>query len=163
MGVFLSWKGKAGSWMSLPHVRGGVSTWKIERQTARESSPRAWGCFSQRTSGLGRAGVFPTCVGVFPCLCRLRLRMLSLPHVRGGVSLSAATSRLTSTSSPRAWGCFSEDDAFDFVYTVFPTCVGVFRLLKLQLSLYLCLPHVRGGVSVVTMADFVAEVSSPRA
>ena len=52
----------------LPHVRGGVSIPAANRVVARESSPRAWGCF--RTESI------------------LPDSNDGLPHVRGGVSLS---------------------------------------------------------------------------
>ena len=73
--------------LSLPHVRGGVSSLVGRLELLQLSSPRAWGCFYlYEISEDGRI-VFPTCVGVFPLAHIYDFSLLSLPHVRGGVSL----------------------------------------------------------------------------
>src|SRR5690554_5800225 len=50
---------------SLPHMRGGVSKSSHLLRSALQSSPHAWGCFSQSSSDSCFPMVFPTCVGVF--------------------------------------------------------------------------------------------------
>ncbi len=55
---------------SLPHMRGGVSSVKPSPPRWSWSSPHAWGCFLNEEPGTFRIVVFPTCVGVFPTLCR---------------------------------------------------------------------------------------------
>ena len=88
---------------------------------------------------------------------------ISLPHVRGGVSVLRLTGREARPSSPRAWGCFLLHVPVLRVCVVFPTCVGVFPARCQSYRPVKGLPHVRGGVS------FIAEVrpreirSSPRA
>ena len=111
---------------SLPHVRGGVSFYSFPILPKRLSSPRAWGCFHFHFSSLSVTRVFPTCVGVFPVRLARLLQHERLPHVRGGVSLTSHEVAIYSSSSPRAWGCFSWRYRHNERRTVFPTCVGVF-------------------------------------
>ena len=107
--------------------------------------------------------VFPTCVGVFPKVTDLASASRSLPHVRGGVSLSRFSVVIFLVSSPRAWGCFSGRGYVGIELSVFPTCVGVFLKQNTGTGLCLCLPHVRGGVSIITFVTPAGKLSSPRA
>ena len=91
------------------------------------SSPRSWGCFYMLAFGRGLIVVFPTLVGVFLPPGRYGSTPHSLPHARGGVSLSHQVDFSCPQSSPRSWGCFLSGCAI--------------------LSHGLCLPHARGGVS----------------
>ena len=86
VGVFLNNKPFLNLLLRLPHVRGGVS-WggKIYKKSGR-SSPRSWGCFYLRSWELPGTRVFPTFVGVFLSMRRLKSSAGSLPHVCGGVS-----------------------------------------------------------------------------
>ena len=90
----------------LPHVRGGgaISVYGIDQ--TRMSSPRAWGCFRLAACKGGESHVFPTCVGVFLLEVRRDCLIVSLPHVRGGVSIIHTRQFIDSRSSPRPWGCF---------------------------------------------------------
>ena len=90
----------------LPHARGGVSCRRCMRLFQCGSSPRSWGCFSGLTLVCQQAAVFPTLVGVFPYGAPLLPLVPSLPHARGGVSLSVLWVDSESASSPRSWGCF---------------------------------------------------------
>ncbi len=114
-----------------------------------ESSPRSWGCF-RNPPGYGHTGrVFPTLVGVFP-LCLSGVHISSLPHARGGVSvrdfpdykkgvfptLVGVFPRLllpplqNAPSSPRSWGCLYKSGSCRLGVAVFPTLVGMFRILE---------------------------------
>ena len=86
VGVFLRPSRRSRRFLSLPHVRGGVSFFIFFLLVRGLSSPRAWGCFSRLLYRRRLWHVFPTCVGVF-----LRCR-----HITTG----------SAGSSPRAWGCF---------------------------------------------------------
>ena len=148
---------------SLPHVRGGVSEAGGLDSPEAESSPRAWGCFSQYRRDDRRAYVFPTCVGVFLTRSPSRWSRRGLPHVRGGVSFHFQGKAFPEKSSPRAWGCFSFGCGVHFIPLVFPTCVGVFPLDLPNISAYPSLPHVRGGVSSRNSEKGGFVMSSPRA
>ncbi len=66
-------------------------------------------------------------------------------------------------SSPHAWGCFLINPRPSCSIFVFPTCVGVF-LAELCLTITISgLPHMRGGVSSVTLKISVSSWSSPHA
>ena len=76
--------------LCLPHARGGVSDNMPTKRVGILSSPRPWGCFQDYCSTLGVQKVFPTPVGVFLMRARAAADDESLPHARGGVSISAS-------------------------------------------------------------------------
>ena len=92
----------------LPHARGGVSASRSLMFVLRNSSPRPWGCFRSFTTGRDCASLFPTPVGVFLVVIPVALRPAGLPHARGGVSRYLMQYRFAHCSSPRPWGCFSD-------------------------------------------------------
>ena len=147
VGVFLLLSTFLCASTSLPHVRGGVSDTAFIFDDMKESSPRAWGCFLLSVNLLVLLMVFPTCVGVFHSQPSRSIMNFRLPHVRGGVSSLMSSPSPTSSSSPRAWGCFRGSPETRPSRGVFPTCVGggppVCGLRRGGRSL----PHVRGGVS----------------
>ena len=163
VGVFPFLSMSASRKSCLPHVRGGVSFVYEWYRYPIQSSPRAWGCFSRIEFCTSRAQVFPTCVGVFPVSSPPPARQRSLPHVRGGVSLSDFFYWPFAKSSPRAWGCFCARGAGASSEDVFPTCVGVFLTMPPCTGFLRSLPHVRGGVSLMRNAAPHRLESSPRA
>ncbi len=106
VGVFPSSSRHGRCGRSLPHERGGVSDSVLLGGVAVGSSPRAWGCFSAIAMGDAIDKVFPTSVGVFLNSIQYFFDRRSLPHERGGVSMTALIKRTGELSSPRAWGCF---------------------------------------------------------
>ena len=128
-------------------MRGGVSNISHMKKRMILSSPRAWGCFHRVNEKDVCSKVFPTCVGVFLKIFEERVDATSLPHVRGGVSVSSVSGTTLTLSSPRAWGCFQLAWLTKFSRKVFPTCVGVFLNSAENLYERASLPHVRGGVS----------------
>ena len=127
------------------------------------SSPRAWGCFYLKLYSAELKTVFPTRVGVFPVIPRLSQSPTSLPHARGGVSLTTRDGHPAILSSPRAWGCFFVDRILPSLVVVFPTRVGVFPS-DIPLGWAACsLPHARGGVSQTALVKTACRLSSPRA
>jgi len=91
------------------------------------SSPRSWGCFPKTISIEGNVSVFPTLVGVFLSMVGFLSLVASLPHARGGVSITDEPIQRHTMSSPRSWGCF--------------------QYLGQRDQQNLSLPHARGGVS----------------
>ena len=91
------------------------------------SSPRTWGCFQPPQVKAFLLSVFPTHVGVFLCRMSYCFMLLSLPHARGGVSISSFM--------------------LDPWLRVFPTHVGVFPGRRNAARRWRRLPHARGGVS----------------
>ena len=147
---------------SLPHARGGVSTYGYLTKHARMSSPRTWGCFQGRVRFHSQCRVFPTHVGVFlspTCSARIWNR---LPHARGGVSSTPPLWNGSARSSPRTWGCFRAFAMIETVPGVVPTHVGVFLRVGTFPDGYCRLPHARGGVSSGGTMEFTALESSPR-
>ena len=83
--------------------------------------------------------------------------------MRGGVSMLSIILGFVFLSSPRAWGCFPLQHVDLTEMDVFPTCVGVFLPRPARVSQRMCLPHVRGGVSIRRPCFVSGEGSSPRA
>ena len=94
---------------------------------------------------------------------KAQMDMGRLPHVRGGVSRVSLYTHHPCTSSPRAWGCFPDGVQKHAAAVVFPTCVGVFLTIGEGSRKYIRLPHVRGGVSDINIAEGCPAKSSPRA
>ena len=147
----------------LPHARGGVSIRQRHTGDRSESSPRAWGCFPVSSGYLYFGQVFPTRVGVFPTRVETPLLQERLPHARGGVSAFPNDDEKLFRSSPRAWGCFLPHQRPRVERLVFPTRVGVFLHVRLDLIEVGGLPHARGGVSFKALRDEPVAWSSPRA
>ena len=126
------------------------------------SSPRTWGCFHVSVLQRRRLFVFPTHVGVFHHPGDQRAEQVGLPHARGGVSLIAGHLQAEHQSSPRTWGCFSVRPRSGLVCRVFPTHVGVFPHIPVDLYWHRRLPHARGGVSFLIASLSGLTVSSPR-
>ena len=88
--------------------------------------------------------------------------LASLPHARGGVSLTTDSFFRLWSSSPRPWGCFWIYRASCEKCGVFPTPVGVFLWCSPAWNLWTCLPHARGGVSHEAAGGVENDLSSPR-
>ena len=147
VGVFLACCTLLPAGAGLPHARGGVSGRLDADIPVRLSSPRTWGCFRTGALSTGGGKVFPTHVGVFPRIQPTAQARPRLPHARGGVSATSATTQAHVLSSPRTWGCFSCPCAEPDTLAVFPTHVGVFLRAAWWSWRRSCLPHARGGVS----------------
>ena len=74
--------------------------------------------------------VFPTPVGVFLAILGTLQATMSLPHTRGGVSITQELEALVAQSSPHPWGCFLHTNLLRCLSQVFPTPVGVFLRLR---------------------------------
>ena len=106
VGVFPQLHGRIKRQMRLPHACGGVSKRVKKRSPKLTSSPRLWGCFQENAKMAALKEVFPTPVGVFPCMTGLTPSSESLPHACGGVSETKFYLETWIWSSPRLWGCF---------------------------------------------------------
>ena len=106
--------------------------------------------------------VFPTHVGVFLGIRKPFPNGKRLPHARGGVSIPEEAFAGYVPSSPRTWGCFSEEIVVDMFAGVFPTHVGVFPEKTGGSGSCASLPHARGGVSGTDDSIDTVLPSSPR-
>ena len=95
-------------------------------------------------------------------LWRCAVLIACLPHARGGVSEMRARIICFERSSPRPWGCFLNFRRCQSKLLVFPTPVGVFQNLYSGRSIFLSLPHARGGVSAYKGSICAYRRSSPR-
>ena len=147
VGVFLVPSSSIRGCFCLPHARGGVSSRCKSGWAWLRSSPRSWGCFLKADAGACNGDVFPTLVGVFPAWRVSSSSICSLPHARGGVSITLDLLRGWGVSSPRSWGCFYYHETLLRIIRVFPTLVGVFLVRATRSSAAIRLPYARGGVS----------------
>ena len=90
----------------LPHACGGVSALMSCLRLPSWSSPRMWGCFSEKVLAFRLGIVFPTHVGVFLEGVMPDFQYQRLPHACGGVSTRLVLMSDLWVSSPRMWGCF---------------------------------------------------------
>ena len=130
----------------FPHMRGDVPEALDRAHDALKFSPHAWGCSGAAVPVPVRVRVFPTCVGMFragsagPCGGR------SFPHMRGDVPFGHNAVRGLDGFSPHAWGCSELRHVVDGLFTVFPTCVGMFRRSSFRTLPRGSFPHMRGDV-----------------
>ncbi|SMG62722.1 conserved hypothetical protein [methanotrophic bacterial endosymbiont of Bathymodiolus sp.] len=101
-------------------------------------------------------------MGVFLLCVATSATTKSLPHARGGVSVSGSGEVQSEKSSPRPWGCFLSRAFVRYRSAVFPTPVGVFLCYVDALESVWSLPHARGGVSNGVIFIDVIHLSSPR-
>ena len=134
----------------------------IFQRAVLKSSPRTWGCFQGAKAGETPVHVFPTHVGVFLELIDHMPVTRRLPHARGGVSNAGEFYSGICVSSPRTWGCFLDCRSCVDARKVFPTHVGVFPGRGRHCRSAPCLPHARGGVSLLQRRWLWPSTSSPR-
>ena len=147
VGVFPGCSRRISLKRTLPHARGGVSPREKLPVPARISSPRPWGCFSFHPRVRPLLALFPTPVGVFLRQSGRIPSCHSLPHARGGVSVTLTCPFDLALSSPRPWGCFHPFRVHSAKSKLFPTPVGMFPRMKISAEKLITLPHARGGVS----------------
>ena len=92
----------------LPRIRGGVSSQSRIRQGDIKSSPHTRGCFPVQLSQCHLSVVFPAYAGVFLSIRGLNNLYLSLPRIRGGVSIAFGGIVGVLLSSPHTRGCFHD-------------------------------------------------------
>ena len=165
----------------LPRIRGGVSDRSQVRGSFVMSSPHTRGCFHRQRSARVPDAVFPAYAGVFPACGHAPTSPVSLPRIRGGVSLLDPWILYNRESSPHTRGCFrhrldrnppcrssphtrgcfflvSWEESQGFV---FPAYAGVFLTHRRSATASRSLPRIRGGVSPMTWAQLAMEKSSP--
>ena len=90
------------------------------------SSPHPRGCFYRLDRRRYAVFVFPASAGVFPRESSFTPCFVSLPRIRGGVSVVFAIISACATSSPHPRGCFFGLHSDKVSAKVFPASAGVF-------------------------------------
>ena len=146
----------------LLHVRGGVSVCNTSGGIEDSSSPRPWRCFFDAWLQNIAYGVFSTSVEVFLINSLYPGKVVSLLHVRGGVSTHLDRRFSHFESSPRPWRCFHVRVRSLGLLRVFSTSVEVFLHRGFGYGPRGRLLHVRGGVSRRLRCNAARSRSSPR-
>ncbi len=129
---------------SVPHGRGDGPPDAPARARAFACSPRAWG-WSAPGPARSRVGrVFPTGVGMVRGPSPGRQPPGSVPHGRGDGPAPPSRGSVGPACSPRAWGWSAPGPARSRVGRVFPTGVGMVRVMSGIWRGRRCVPHGRG-------------------
>ena len=92
-------------------------------------SPRVWGCTELKERYIESKQVFPTRVGMYPFSHFSNFGRMRFP-LRVGMYLIPATFEIAATTfSPRVWGCTVLPRCKSVCNRVFPTRVGMYRIL----------------------------------
>src|SRR5579871_1672866 len=134
VGVYRVAGGVISATVRFPHGRGGVPCGSRGASSVLSFSPRAWGCTEIAQEEGPPLYVFPTGVGVYRYVSWGVTIGSSFPHGRGGVPEGNSGSGQFQPFSPRAWGCTVTIRSQSTTAAVFPTGVGVYRLLSRRLS-----------------------------
>ena len=113
----------------FPHARGDGPFCRAKRWRATRFSPRPWGWTGGLRGAAHDGPVFPTPVGMdrtFASGLQWRGRF---PHARGDGPLRNAAGKLTPVFSPRPWGWTGISWVIVGGESVFPTPVGMDRLI----------------------------------
>ncbi len=87
-----------------PHVRGEDWNFRVSKNCASETPPRAWGRHRLTVNGDHFLGNTPTCVGKTQDLLELTRARQKHPHVRGEDDLLSIMDHPRLETPPRAWG-----------------------------------------------------------
>ena len=145
----------------LPRIRGGVSLGEVCLYDREESSPHTRGCFLLPVLRIAERVVFPAYAGVFLPRDGILQTWISLPRIRGGVSMKDSSMAAVVLSSPHTRGCFCRRAYHLRRNDVFPAYAGVFLINFIIQILQGGLPRIRGGVSIAVMICQPPPGSSP--
>ena len=115
----------------FPHASGDVPMHRRGRPLIDLFSPREWGCSGIDVLHRYHLSVFPTRVGMFRNAPKRVSLTLCFPHASGDVPHNASSFSGATAFSPREWGCSDGVSTVWRLHAVFPTRVGMFRILSL--------------------------------
>ncbi len=107
-----------------PHVRGEDWNFRVSKNCASETPPRAWGRHRLTVNGDHFLGNTPTCVGKTICLVSWITPVWKHPHVRGEDADALHEVVPQVETPPRAWGRQTAHRSTRATSRNTPTCVG---------------------------------------
>ncbi len=107
-----------------PHVRGEDWNFRVSKNCASETPPRAWGRHRLTVNGDHFLGNTPTCVGKTQDLLELTRARQKHPHVRGEDWYHGTRVASGLETPPRAWGRLAQITDERLAKRNTPTCVG---------------------------------------
>ncbi len=112
--------------------------------TAQLYSPRPWGWTGHAPRSPNTASVFPTPVGMDRGDALQTTQVIGIPHARGDGPVPRAKVCAACAYSPRPWGWTDAATCRVHSLVVFPTPVGMDRLMKKISRASRRIPHARG-------------------
>ena len=133
-----------GAFMRFPHARGDGPLCRKKTQRNRKFSPRPWGWSGETDPRELSLLVFPTPVGMVRCEFGFPHIFASFPHARGDGPTVKTVKTINSKFSPRPWGWSDLSGLSATRFLVFPTPVGMVRILAETTFEFNSFPHARG-------------------
>ena len=131
-----------------PHMRGAIPEWSPDSMNEHWFSPHAWGYSLNKGWPAMLFSVLPTCVGLFRGIQRKFRVQKGSPHMRGAIPLNQLIANDQLRFSPHAWGYSETLRQHTPRRRVLPTCVGLFRIRKMNDGHRGRSPHMRGAIPV---------------
>ena len=128
----------------VPHARGDGPHLRKHLPRTSVCSPRTWGWTVNGTNESSGTSVFPTHVGMDRLGGRFDYADMGVPHARGDGPDSRGGHRIARWCSPRTWGWTVLRLCYRLPGGVFPTHVGMDRLIGILAQISRCVPHARG-------------------
>ncbi len=147
----------------FPHARGDGPSASSAWIAPLRFSPRAWGWTGVAAAPATGSHVFPTRVGMDREMSREPLENSSFPHARGDGPDERVCEICAPRFSPRAWGWTVPSGNVTVVSAVFPTRVGMDRVVTRLWPITRCFPHARGDGPFIEKHGTIPEMFSPRA
>ena len=147
----------------IPHPRGDGPVRPYGPTQAQMYSPPAWGWSAGQWRGRVCEHVFPTRVGMVRVLVEGPIHLRRIPHPRGDGPSRACGRSCPWAYSPPAWG-WSARQKRDLQHSqVFPTRVGMVRIIVGDTALWRRIPHPRGDGPPARYSNGSATAYSPPA
>ncbi len=147
----------------LPHMRGDGSKIQETQILVQQFTPHAWGWICIRHPRSSDAKVYPTCVGMDRLIKPSQQSTNRLPHMRGDGSKLLILVPISMKFTPHAWGWIGMEKITLRAEDVYPTCVGMDRLINRLFSWIGGLPHMRGDGSLTGFHEWLKIQFTPHA
>ena len=146
----------------VPHASGDGPAENMGEVYASVCSPREWGWTAHHLGGvLGRV-VFPTRVGMDRHRLPQHAGSSRVPHASGDGPPYALGLPQTAACSPREWGWTGVARRVCALHPVFPTRVGMDRVLAFSMATRICVPHASGDGPARRSSPSTRGTCSPR-
>ncbi len=128
-----------------PHLHGGYSEDKTDKNHAGGQSPSTWGILSLLTSPKTKQGSIPIYMGDTIKSEKKSIKSLVNPHLHGGYFMSSLLSIPTHGQSPSTWGILARRSILMIKSRSIPIYMGDTLSFAVSIENMLVNPHLHGG------------------